>query len=90
MVVDVYPNPFNPKAMVAFELERQATVSLRIYDLAGRLVRTLETERSFTAGRHEVSWNGTDAAGRTVASGVYILHVGDGQSRVTKRMTLLK
>jgi hypothetical protein len=85
-----YPNPFNPQTVVAFELSREATVSLRIYDLAGRLVRILEPGRSFAAGRHQLEWSGTDGGGRAVSSGVYIVRIDDGQMAQTRRMTLLK
>ena len=84
------PNPFNPKTLVRFELGHPAELSLRVYDIAGRLVRTLEAGRPYGAGRHQVEWNGTDAAGRSVASGVYILRIDDGQSQAMNRMTLLK
>ena len=88
--LDIHPNPFNPRTLVSFELTHAADLSLQVCDLAGRLVRTLEAGRSYSAGRHQVDWNGTDAAGRSVASGVYILRVDDGQSQAMKRMTLLK
>jgi len=85
-----YPNPFNPMTTVSFELDRQASVSLRIYDTAGRLVRTLETGQSFGAGTHQIEWRGLDDGGRTVASGVYLVRIDDGQTAQTHRMTLLK
>jgi endonuclease/exonuclease/phosphatase family metal-dependent hydrolase len=64
------PNPFNPSTTVRFELDRAASVKLKIYDARGRLVRELAAG-TFTAGIHGVLWDGTDRAGRQVASGVY-------------------
>jgi hypothetical protein len=88
--LDNYPNPFNPSTTVAFELTRDASVNLRVYDLAGRLVRVLASGQQLSAGRHEVRWTGTDDSDRSVASGVYIVRIDDGRSAQTGRMTLLK
>ncbi len=85
-----YPNPFNPQTTIQFELGATAQVSLRVYDLAGRLVRTLESGRELTAGTHRLNWNGTNDRGQTVASGVYLVRVDDGARGHSKRVTLLK
>lgn len=88
--VENFPNPFNPRTVVAFDLARNAHVSVKIYDVAGRLVKVLESGRDFAAGLHQVTWNGSDNTGRTVASGVYHARVEDGESVMTKAMMLLK
>ena len=88
--VDNFPNPFNPRTVVAFDLARSAEVSVKIYDVAGRLVKVLESGRQFAAGLHHVTWNGADNTGRTVASGVYHARVEDGEAVMTKSMMLLK
>jgi hypothetical protein len=64
------PNPFNPSTRLRYRLDRPGKVSLAIYDARGRLVRRLENGPR-EAGRHEVNWDGADANGRSVASGVY-------------------
>ncbi|MBK8167895.1 MAG: endonuclease/exonuclease/phosphatase family protein [bacterium] len=64
------PNPFNPSTQLRFALDRPGEAALNVYDLQGRLVRAFPAAR-FEAGTHAVTWNGRDAAGRAVASGVY-------------------
>ncbi len=83
------PNPFNPQTAIVFELPAGGEASLRVYDLAGRLVTTL-VDGPLAAGRHESSWNGTDARGAAVASGIYLCELRAGRFRQTQRMTLLK
>ena len=85
-----YPNPFNPQTTIAFDLPRAQPVSLRIYDAAGRLVRTLLHGEPGRAGRNEVKWNGTDDRGRQAASGVYLYRLETERNSVTDRMVLLK
>lgn len=84
------PNPFNPSTSLRFELSSPRRIDLRIYDLAGRLVRTLESQTPFGSGRHVVVWNGRDDHGRTVASGVYVVRLGAGDQSASRRIALLK
>ncbi|HOT95774.1 MAG TPA: two-component regulator propeller domain-containing protein [bacterium] len=66
-----YPNPFNPSTTITFEIPQDGFVSIKIYNLAGRLVCTLMQEQK-VAGRHSVQWNATDENGQRVAAGVYL------------------
>lgn len=78
------PNPFNPATGIAFELERAGVARLRILDAAGRVVQVL-ADGSLAAGRHARVWDGRDAAGREMASGVYVAELtvdGKGSERV--------
>jgi predicted outer membrane repeat protein len=84
------PNPFNPTSVIAFELPAAARVGLRIHDLGGRLVRVLVADEVRSAGRHEVRWNGRDAAGRAVASGLYICRLQAGDRVAVHRLTLVR
>ena len=68
------PNPFNPETRIEFELNRATRVRIDLFDSRGRHVRTLVDDR-FAAGLHAVPWSGRDAAGRRVASGVYLYAV---------------
>jgi len=79
-----YPNPFALETRFDYSLDRQASVSLRVYDVAGQLVRTLvDGERS--TGRYTNLWDGRDAAGERVAAGVYFCRLRtDGQTLVRK------
>lgn len=78
------PNPFNPRTTLTFALSRGGQVHLAIFDLRGRQVRVL-LDAFHTAGTHAITWDGTDARGATVASGVYVARVSArGQSAVQK------
>jgi hypothetical protein len=83
-----YPNPFVPSSTIAFELNEPSDISLRIYDVSGRLVRIL-TEGPRTASYYEEVWDGTDAEGRRVASGVYFLRLRAGAFVQSKKMVLM-
>jgi flagellar hook assembly protein FlgD len=85
-----FPNPFNPSTTVAFDLAKPAMVRIGIYDVSGRLVRTL-INRSMEAGSHDVGWNGTNNAGTGVPSGMYFYRMttSDGFT-ATRKMILLR
>ncbi|MEN8006597.1 MAG: FlgD immunoglobulin-like domain containing protein [Candidatus Krumholzibacteriota bacterium] len=85
-----YPNPFNPSTTIQYELAEPATVSVRVFDLAGHAVRTLVDGRSLPAGSHEVLWRGRDDSGRMLPGGVYSVRLDAGDVHKTLRMTLLK
>ena len=86
-----YPNPFNANTLISFELsDRASDVSLRIYDLVGRLVKSFDMH-DISAGSYGVTWNGVDNSGRAVTSGVYFYRLGiDSYPAKTMRMTLIK
>lgn len=84
------PNPFNPQTTIRFALPRTETVHLRIFDLSGRLVKTLIDGRSVPSGWHSVSWNGRDENSRLVASGVFFYSIEAGDFVESRRMTLVK
>lgn len=83
------PNPFNPQTTFRFSLDRASAVELRVYDVSGRLVRDFGLGTR-PAGPVEVRWNGTDDAGRTVASGVYLVRMVTPDRNETLRTVLLK
>ncbi len=88
-----YPNPFNPSTTIAFEIPgsdgSRYDVSLMIYDLRGKRVRTL-ADAKFEAGRHHVVWDGRDDRGAAVTSGVYIYTLKAGEKRTSRKMTVLR
>ena len=84
-----FPNPFNPQTKIEFGLAAPAAVSLRIYDAAGRLVREIEKGR-LPAGRYAKIWNGRDASGSNVSSGIYFYRLDAGAFSQTRKMVLLK
>ncbi len=84
------PNPFRQETSLSFELTHDASVDLVVYDVAGRAVRELLSDERLAAGPHEVAWDGRDASGRDVASGVYFVRADvDGAARVRK-VTLVR
>jgi hypothetical protein len=85
-----FPNPFNPRTTIVFEIPAPEAVSLRVFDLSGRLVKGLVTAEVRSAGRHEVVWNGRDDAGRRVASGTYVYRLDAGDFSEARRMVLAK
>lgn len=84
-----YPNPFKRETKIGFSLDREGAVQLRVYDIGGRLVRTL-ADRGMTPGVHNEVWDGRDGGGNRVASGIYFLQLKMGQRVVTKKAVLLK
>jgi hypothetical protein len=84
------PNPFNPSTVIDFTLPVAMPVVLRIYDPAGRLVRTL-VEGTLGAGNHVTVWDGREASGGEAASGVYYYRIeGEGYGVATRKMLLVK
>ena len=84
-----YPNPFNPETTISFSLKEPANVSIEIYNVQGKLVRTLVNEER-TAGNYTVIWDGRDSGGRNVASGVYYYRMRAGKYSSTRKMIMLK
>lgn len=84
------PNPFNPATEITFELTARGPVSLAIHDAAGRHVRTLLAGRPFAAGRHATRWDGRDAAGRAMPTGVYLARLQAAGGTDMARLTLMK
>jgi hypothetical protein len=84
-----YPNPFNPSTTINFAIPKTDKVSLIIYDLVGRNVKTLINDE-LASGTHIVTWNGTDDAGNIVPSGVYFYKLQTGTFSETRKMMLLK
>ncbi len=80
------PNPFHPATTIRFDLPRRAPVSLRIYDVAGRLVRSLVAGSALEAGRHEAAWDGRSESGQTVGAGLYFYRLQAGAFSETRRM----
>jgi hypothetical protein len=83
------PNTFNPSTSIVFGLSSPALVTLSIYDVSGRLVRTL-VDGPRSAGMHKQLWDGRDAGGRAVASGVYFYRLRAGSFTDTKKLVLAR
>jgi predicted outer membrane repeat protein len=85
-----YPNPFNPRTSIAFDLPEPARVSLRVYNSAGRMVRSLLEGIPMEAGPSVQSWDGRDSDGTALASGVYFCMLEVDGVSLSGKMVLLK
>lgn len=83
------PNPFAPDTYISYSIGRDTAVSLKVYDVEGRLVKTL-VSGEVEAGTHSVRWDGTDSAGSEVAPGIYLCRLETPGSVQAKKMVLLK
>jgi len=84
-----HPNPFNPSTTIFFDLPQAGPASLRIYDLAGRLLQ-VRTWDNLPQGRGEFQWNGRDLDGRALSSGVYLYRLDTRDHSLSRRMSLIK
>lgn len=84
-----YPNPFNPSTSIAYSLSKAGQVELTIYDLMGRIIKTLVSEHK-QAGDFSTQWNGQDNQGRSVASGAYLYKLEVNGAVLTRTMTFIK
>ncbi len=84
-----YPNPFNPHTVLTVELPEASDVLLTIYDLRGREVRRLVSNR-LDPGFHRFVWDGTSTVGRPAPAGVYITHLIAGNFSKSVKMVLLR
>jgi len=84
-----YPNPFNGQTRILFDLPRSSRVTVRIWDIQGRLVSTL-CDGEFSAGRHQLHWDGADGSGRALPSGIYFCSLMAQEQNHIQRLALIK
>lgn len=84
-----YPNPFNPTTTIHYELATAQRVTLSVFDVSGRLVKSLESGMK-GEGPHDARWNGLDENGTAVASGVYYVRLAGSAETLTRKIVLLK
>jgi len=82
-----YPNPFNAGTVIPFDMVNEGDWTLRVYNVAGQTVRTFAGNG---VGPQQVSWDGLDENGNSVASGVYLYRVNAGEFVASRKMTLMK
>jgi parallel beta-helix repeat protein len=86
-----YPNPFNPSTTIKFRVESPARVTLRIYDVTGRLIRTLVDEAMEGSAKERLAvWDGRNNDGVSVRSGVYFYRLAAGKRTETRKLLLVK
>ena len=81
-----YPNPFNSNVIIPYELHRPEDLSVRVYDIRGRIVRNLHDGTQHTIGKKQIRWDGTDFSGNQVSAGTYFIqfHSAANISRALK------
>ena len=84
-----YPNPFNPSTTISFQTSHRSHVRLRIFDVRGRLIKTL-FDSVAGRGRHQLTWNGENRRGRKVSSGVYLCTLEIGSYTSSQRLVLIR
>ncbi len=84
-----YPNPFNPSTVISYALPEHSVVTIKIYDMLGREVKTLINEEK-NAGVHNITWNADNNYGSKIASGTYIYTIKAGKFFQAKKMIMLK
>lgn len=85
-----YPNPFNPSTKIQFSLPKSDKVKLEVYNIQGKLIKTLIDYEVYQPGTYEAIWDGTDMLGQKVASGIYFAKMQAGDFHQTKKMNLVK
>ncbi len=89
-----YPNPFNPETWLPYQLAKDAVVTINIYNIKGQLIRTLtlgnQKAGTYMTRNKAAHWDGKDAVGEAVSSGVYFYHLKAGDFFATRKMVILK
>lgn len=84
-----YPNPFNPRTVIAFELDAAGPAALRVFTLDGRSVRVLRLG-DLPAGPHRAEWDGRDESGKPAAAGTYVVRLDTPAGTRSRSVTLVK
>ena len=94
LLLQNYPNPFNPETWIPYQLSEDSEVSISIYGTTGALVRTLslgyQSAGFYNSQGRAAYWDGRNALGEPVASGVYFYKLSAGEFAATRRMLILK
>ncbi len=85
-----YPNPFNPSTIIRYDILEPSVINLHVYDVNGKLVKTLINSELLGVGSYEANWNGTYDSGHIAAAGAYFCKIYNGEYQDTIRMILVK
>ena len=84
-----YPNPFNPSTTIQFDIPEDSFVSLNVFDMMGRKIKTLLNDK-ISAGRRSITWDGTNNLNQVVSAGTYFYMISTSNYKSTKKLILLK
>ena len=94
LLLQNYPNPFNPETWIPYQLAEDNSVSVSIYDTTGQLVRTLplgfQSAGFYNSRERAAYWNGRNALGERVASGIYFYQLTTPTFQQTRRLVIVK
>ncbi|MCF7859535.1 MAG: T9SS type A sorting domain-containing protein [Candidatus Cloacimonetes bacterium] len=85
-----FPNPFNPSTTISYSIPRKSIISLSVFDMAGRQIKSLENTELKEAGKYQVNWKGKNSKNISVSSGIYIARLSDGRISKNIKMLLIK
>ena len=85
-----YPNPFNPTTTISFSIPEESNINLTIFNIKGQKIKSLVNEQ-LLKGKHSITWDGEDATGKDVCSGLYLYKLNiNGKTEIVKKCMLLK
>ncbi len=88
-LLENYPNPFNPTTTIRYNMPTPGMVTLKVFDISGRLVNTLVNGQN-PDGLHRITWDGTDLNGNQVSTGIYFYQIDTPHQHQTQKMVLIK
>ncbi len=88
-LLENYPNPFNPTTTIRYNMPTPGMVTLKVFDISGRLVNTLVNGQN-PEGLHRITWDGTDVNGNQVSTGIYFYQIDTPHQHQTQKMVLIK
>ena len=88
-LMEAYPNPFNPSTTIRYQIKEAGDVKIDIYNTRGQKLRSFTNDHS-KAGYYQITWDGKDANGKNLSSGVYIYRMTSGKYTSSKKMVLTK
>ncbi len=89
MTLSAAPNPFNPQVVLSLGVSQPGQASVTVHDLRGHTVRALMSDTQITESA-QVTWDGKDNSGRSLASGIYVVRLVVGRETVERRITLVR
>lgn len=89
LVMQVYPNPFNPLTAIEYQLPEAKWVSVEVFDISGTRVALLE-DGLRDVGSHRITWDGSDSEGRAVASGSYFVRLQTAEGAQARKVLLVR
>ena len=88
-IISVSPNPFNPTTRISYYLEKNGDVNISLFNIKGKLVKTLVNNFQ-PSGGHSIEWDGKDDAGKKCSSGIYFSILSSGKYSDISKLVLLK